>query len=172
MIAKIIIIFIVWAIIRWWIEYYPLKLINEYNSLMKYLEELSSMNNKSNQAISEKIFEENKPSFELMRRNVDRKYNKLNTTLHKLIRVPYRLLWTDIILVKTDFIEIVEDTKILYEEFTRVGSNFNFNYDMIRKEYENFISELERSQKKYPTEIPEHLICIPSLMSHVSEQRR
>ncbi|MFZ3168060.1 MAG: hypothetical protein WA130_10640 [Candidatus Methanoperedens sp.] len=161
-------ILLIIACIRWWIEYQPLKLINEYNSLMKFLGELSCMNSKSNQLISGA----KNPSFELMQRNVDRKYNRLNTKVLKLRSIPYRILWSDIALVKLEFIELVEDTKILFEEFTWVGYNCNVNYDTVKKEYNIFIYQLELSRKKYPNEIPEHLITPISLEYHYPEGSR
>ncbi|MFZ3059881.1 MAG: hypothetical protein WA102_09115 [Candidatus Methanoperedens sp.] len=182
-VAIILVVLIVWAIIRWSLER-NLSLIKRYDLLMKPLGELSRMNSNGNRIFLEvkevikdppknvnlSLCCEKYSELKLKQRDVNRKFNELNEKLDKLISIPYRLYWTDTVLIEKEFAELFSDTKTLHEDFIATMncgniSEYLFDCDVLIAAYKDFFSALN-AFIEIKNKIPKDILSPPPLPPH------
>lgn len=174
----ILLMLVFWAIVRWWLEQ-TLPLIKQYYLLMKLLEELNSCGGQIFLEVIDIVeYPPNNISssdcgvknIKLKQREVDMDFGKLNIKLVQLINFPYRLLWTDMDSLEREFVKLVKDTKILYENFNIMMHcknipEFRFNFPLLNTRYKDFISALNRARNRFieiESAVPASLLYSPS----------
>ncbi len=168
------VLLIVWGINIFWLGN-KLDLIKKYSSLMKkHLDNLSSVNGKSNQIITKTITSlknlDNDYSlwnicFESKQRDINKQFYKLHTTLDNLKSFPYYLLWANETQINNEFIALVRDTKIMYEDFAQIVNSkriFVAESDCII--IKNMYEDLTHALKDFDEiKIPQELLSCPLL---------
>ncbi|HEY9245617.1 MAG TPA: hypothetical protein VIO11_02110 [Candidatus Methanoperedens sp.] len=153
-----LIIFIIWATVRWSLEP-KLNLIKEYNSLLNLLDNLDKVDRVitiwgiSNQLnIKHPCW---RHYFNEKGQGLDIMFNDVHHTLDKIIRNPYRLLSKKTMDdIRRRFNNLVWENYHLYSKFIEMVNDQNipknsYNYDKLKKAHEDFFSALNSSRARF-----------------------
>lgn len=157
-----IMLLLIWLVIRWSLGH-RFELIKEYKLLMNPLEKLTTIHSSMSvwHVVMNTLRNEKNLGpcwvyyFDEKGKNINAAFVDLNSDLEKLIGNPYRLLIKNTASdIEQRFYSLVEDNKKLSEVYieminTQSISTNESNYEIIKKEYNDFYYRLKQSRDKF-----------------------